>query len=332
MPEPRSTKLVICVWHRFPLWCFPAWLTDAIRQRHPEMYVVHLPDYTGLAEELEDGDILVGYSVKPEQFAAAKKLKWIHSTAAAVHQLMFPELVASAVIVTNARSVHAVCMAEHTMALLLALARRLPSAFRHQQEARWAQQEIWQELSPVEINGRVLGLVGLGAIGNELARRARAFGMRIIAVKKHPERHAELADEVYGPEQLDRLLEQADFAVLCAPATPETQRLISRPQLERMKRTAYLVNVSRGALVDEAALIAALESGRIAGAALDVASEEPLPPENPLWRAPNLLLTPHIAAVSERLWHRHAALLLLNLERYFAGRELENVVDKSRGY
>lgn len=331
-PPPRETKLLISVWHRFPLWCFPVWLTDAIRQRYPEMVVVHLPDYAGLDEELADVDILVGFSVKPEQFARVKKLKWIHSTAAAVHQLMFPELVASPVIVTNARTVHAVCMAEHTMSLLLALARRLPAAVRHQLESRWAQQPIWEESSPIEINGRVLGLVGLGAIGSEVARRARVFGMRIVAIKRHPQRNAEAADEVYPPEELNRLLEKADFVVLCAPATAETRGMISYPQLDAMKKNAYLINVSRGTLVDEQALVGALETGQIAGAALDVTAEEPLPSESPLWRAPHLLITPHMAAVSERLWHRHAALLLSNLERWFAGQELENIVDKTLGY
>ncbi|HKZ51907.1 MAG TPA: D-2-hydroxyacid dehydrogenase [Candidatus Acidoferrales bacterium] len=333
MPNSAETKLVACIRHHFDQWCFPDWLTAAIRRRYPEMKVVHLPDYTGLDEEIRDADIYVGWSLKPEQIASAGKLKWIHATAAGVDQLMREDIRRSPVIVTNSSGVMTVPMAEHTLGLILALARRLPSAVRYQQQKHWAQQDIWDEKpQPMEINGRTLVIVGFGAIGRELARRARACEMRVVGVKRDPSRGGEDADRVVGADELDAALAEGDFVVLATPMTPETRHLFGRERFAAMKPTAYFINIGRGALVDTEALVAALREGKIAGAAIDVAEREPLAPDSPLWEAPNLLITPHLSAASERLWHRHAALLLDNLDRYFAGRELLNVVDKDRGY
>ena len=333
MPTPADTKLVACVRHKFTHWRFPAWLADQIKLRYAEMTVVHLPDYTRLAEELEDADIFVGWSVRPEQFARARKLKWIHATAAGVEQLMRDDIRQSGVVITNASGVMTVPMAEHTLGLILALARRLPSAVRYQQEKHWAQQDIWdEEPRPLEIHGRSLTIVGYGAIGRELARYARACGMRVVGVKRDPTRGAEHADQVVSNEQLDAALSEADFVVVATPVTLETQRFFNAGRFAAMKKTAYFINVGRGILVDTEALIEALQQRRIAGAAIDVADVEPLPPEHPLWSAPNLLITPHIAAVSERLWERHAELLFDNLERYFSGQPLRNLVGKEQGY
>ena len=333
MPSPAETKIVLCIWHKFDQWRFPEWLAVAIRKRYPEMKVVHLPDYKGLDEEIRDADIFCGFSLKPEQVAAARRLKWIHCLAAGVNQLMRDDIRRSSVVITNSRHVHAVTMAEHTLGLMLALARRLPSAARYQLEKHWAQQEIWDETPhPMEINGRTLVIIGYGAIGQELAKRARACDMRVVGVKRDPARGGEHADRVVGTGELASVLPEADFVVLAAPLTPETEHAFGPAHFGAMKKTAYFVNVGRGALVDEKALVAALEERSIAGAAIDVAETEPLAADSPLWSAPNLFITPHLAGVSERLWHRHAALLLDNLERYFAEKELLNVVDKERGY
>jgi phosphoglycerate dehydrogenase-like enzyme len=156
--------------------------------------------------------------------------------------------------------------------------------------------------------------------------------MRVVGVKRDPTCGAEHADAVVGIEQMSAALAEADFVVLATPALPETERFFAAAQFAAMKKTAYFINIGRGVLVDNATLVAALREGRIGGASIDVAEVEPLPPDDPLWDAPNLFITPHLSAVSERLWHRHAALLFENLERYFAGRELLNVVDKQRGY
>ncbi len=332
-PRPAETKLLICVWHHFTLWRAPAEMAEQVRRRWPKMNVVHLPTYDRLDDEVADMDIFVGFSLRPEQFVRARKLKWIHSTAAGVSQLMYPELRASRVIVTNISGVHAIPLAEHILGTLVALARNLPAAVRYQQERRWAQQEIWDSpLRPRELAGQVLLVVGFGAIGREVARRIRPLGMKIWAVTRSGKADTKLADRVLPASRLDDALRGADFVVLAAPETPETRHLIGARQLVTMKPTAFLLNVARGSLVDEAALTAALERHAIAGAALDVTQHEPLPPESPLWGLDNVFITPHISAVSEHLWERQTALLLENLERWFRGRKLLNRVDLKRGY
>ena len=274
------------------------------------------------------------WSLRPEQLRAARKLRWIHSPAAAVHALMIPEIVAGDVVVTNARDVHGPVVAEHVIALVLALAKRLPSAFRYQQQSLWAQGQIWRESPhPREIAGATLGLVGLGSIGLETAKRAAGLGMKVIAVREHADQATEPSVvKVFGPNELDQMLQASDYVVLAAPLTPRTRALINHERLRQMKPDAYLINVSRGALLDQAALLDALRQHRIAGAALDVFEQEPLPPDSPLWRTENMVITPHTAALTDKLWERHYTLLSENLRRFLAGAPLLNVVDKKRGY
>jgi phosphoglycerate dehydrogenase-like enzyme len=330
---PAHTKLLICVWHPFTQWRPHPLMAEAIRRRWPDMRVVHLPTYDRLPEELPDTDIFVGYSLRPQQLLDAKKLKWIHSTAAGVAQLMYPELRESKLLVTNPSGIFSVPMAEHTMGLLLALARNFPDSVRHQDRANWGQQELWDRPQHLtELNGQVLLIVGYGSIGLELARRARAFDMRVWGVTRSGKGDSTLAEKIVPAPQLENVLPEADYVVLAAPETPETQQLMGASQIANMKRGARLINVGRGSLLDEAALVRALENGVLGGAALDVTGKEPLPPESPLWKAPNLLITPHTSAVSDRLWHRQTALLLELLERWFDGRDLFNQVDFARGY
>lgn len=333
MPRPEETKLVAFIRHPFDQWRFPSWLAEEIRRRYPGLKVVHLEDTTRLADEIADADIFAGWTLKPEQFARAAKLKWIHATAAGVDQLMREDVRRSAVVITNSSSVLTLPMAEHTLALMLALARRFPSAVRYQEKRHWAQQEIWDESPhPRELYGSTIVVVGYGAVGRELGRRVRAMGMTVIGVKRDPTRGAEHADRVVAAVQLEEVLGLGDFVVLATPVTPQTQRLFGRRQFSAMKPSAYFINIARGVLVDTEALVEALRERVIAGAAIDVAEREPLVPESSLWNAPNLFITPHLAAVSEPLWQRHAALLFENLDRWFAGRELLNLVDKERGY
>lgn len=333
MPRPEETKLVACMAPPFTQWRFPDWLAAAMRKRYPGLQVVHLLDYSRLEEEIRDADIFLGWWLSRAQFAQARRLKWIHTLGAGVDQWFRDDILAAKLLITNSRHVHAITIAEHALGLILALARRFPSAAGYQRQKFWAQQEVWdEEPHPMEINGRTLLVVGYGAIGQELGRRARACGMRVVGVKRDPTRGGEHADSVLGTEALDTALAVADFVVLATPFTPETKHLFDRRRFEAMKKTAYFINIGRGVLVDTNALLAALQEKLIAGAAIDVAEQEPLPPDSPLWTAPNLLITPHLAGASERLWHRHAALALENLDRYFAGRELLNVVDKQRGY
>jgi phosphoglycerate dehydrogenase-like enzyme len=257
----------------------------------------------------------------------------LHSTAAGVAQLMYPELRNSGIILTNASGVHAIPMAEHVVGMMIALAKNFHGTMRYQLRRQWAQQEIWDgPARPTELAGRVALLVGFGAIGRAVAERLKPFGMAHWAVTRSGQADPALAARVFPATQLDSALSGADFVILAAPQTPETHHLIGERQLALMKTSAFLINVARGSLVDETALVSALERHAIAGAGLDVTAEEPLPPSSPLWSLENVLITPHTRGASERLWEREKELLLDNLERWFRGQPLRNQVDLARGY
>jgi len=334
--QPAATKLVICVWHRFSLWNPPPEMPQRVRERWPEMRAIHLPNYENLDRELPDTDIFVGFSLRPEQFTLAHKLKWIHSTAAAVGQLMYPELRSSGIELTNASGIHIIPMSEHIIGTLVSLARRFPDCVRYQQQSHWSQQDLWDgvpaRLRPRELHGQTVLFIGFGSIGQEAARLARALGMRILAVTRSGGSNEPRAEQTLPASRLHDALPQADFVVLAAPETPETRHMMGEHEFALMKTSAYFINVARGALVDEPALVHALQQRKIAGAALDVTSQEPLPPDSPLWKLDNVFITPHVSAVSEHLWQRHTDLLMENLERWFSGRELLNRVDLARGY
>jgi D-2-hydroxyacid dehydrogenase (NADP+) len=308
-------------------------MAETLRARWPDMRVVHLPDYDTLPKELPDTDIFIGYSLRAEQLKDARKLKWIHSTAAGVAQLMYPELRDTGILVTNPRGVFSVPMAEHTLGMMIAMARNYPDSVRFQEKSTWGQQTLWnmpQQLT--ELNGKILLIVGFGSIGAELAKRAKAFEMRVWGVTRSGKGDASLAEKIVPASELKDVLPEADYVVIAAPETTETKQLIGTAEISKMKRGARLLNVGRGSLLDEAALIVALESRHLGGAALDVTSVEPLPADSPLWRAPNLFITPHTSAVSDRLWQRETELLADLLERWFSGREMKNIVDLGRGY
>jgi len=326
-------KILIVHYHPFELWSAPAWVRERLARDFPQAQVVQLPGYDRVPEEIADTDIFIGWSLRPEQFAEAKRLKWIHSPAAAVHQLMYPEMINSDVVITNAREIHGPVVAEHAIALVLALAKRLPQAMRYQAKRQWAQQELWDERPrPREIAGATVAVVGMGSIGREFTARAKALGMKVLAVREDPKKGTAGADTVYGSAQLDEVLPLADYVLLCAPVTPATTGMMNQARLARMKPDACLLNVSRGPLIDEPALLEALQRRTIAGAALDVFVEEPLPPESPFWTLENLFITPHTAAVTERLWDRHYALIRENLERFLQGQPLLHEVNKKGGY
>ena len=326
-------KVLIFVHHPFHLWNAPAWFAERLRTEFPSLDIVHLPDYNRVDAEIIDAEIAVTWSVRPEQIKSAKKLRWIHSPAAAVHQLIFPELVESDIVLTNAREVHGPVVAEHVIAQIFALAKKIPDAVRFQEKHEWGQQRMWDALPHVrEVAGATIGLVGLGSIGRAVAKNAKALGMRVVAVREHQEKGTDAADSVFGPDQIDEVFRQADYVVLAAPVTGQTKSLANKERLALMKSDACLINVARGQLIDEAALASALREKRIGGAALDVFPKEPLAADSPLWDIPNLLITPHTAALTDKLWERHYALFAENLGRYAGGKELRGVVDKKRGY
>jgi phosphoglycerate dehydrogenase-like enzyme len=220
------------------------------------------------------------------------------------------------------------------MALILALAKNLPQAMKFQARRIWGQEEMWNSFPrPREIAGATLGLVGLGSIGSHLAKHGAGLGMRVVAVRKNLEKpKPQGVEEVLPLAELDTLVSQSDFVALTVPLTPATLGLMNASRFARMKPDACLINVGRGPLVDEAALLAVLRERKIGGAALDVFEREPLPADSPLWGLENLLITPHTAGLTEKLWDRQYELISENLRRYLQHRPLLAVVDKQKGY
>jgi len=332
-PDDPISKLLIAVHHPFDQWNAPAWFPQRLQREFPQVNVVNLPDYKRIDAEIVDAEIVVAWSIRPEQIAAAKKLRWIHSPAAAVHLLIFPELVDSAIVLTNAREVHGPVVAEHVIALIFALAKKIPGSVRLQEKHVWGQQILWDELPRIrEVAGDTLGMIGLGSIGRPVVKSAKALGMRVIAVREHPGKGSEGADVIFGPTQIDEVFRQSDYIVLAAPVTASTKAIANAERLALMKRDACLINVGRGQLVDEPALAAALREKRIGGAALDVFPKEPLASDSLLWDVPNLLITPHTAALTDKLWERHYALFSENLRRYLKREPLLAMVNKRKGY
>jgi phosphoglycerate dehydrogenase-like enzyme len=326
-------KLLIALYHRFHPWIAPQWFSERLRADFPQIEVVQLPNYDRITEEITDADLAIAWSLHGDQITAAKKLRWIHSTAAAVHALMTPELQASDIVVTNARAVHGPVVAEHAMSLVFALAKRLPEAAKFQAQRHWAQQEICEtHPRPRELKDATMVIVGFGSIGTSLAKLARALGIRVVAVREHPEKGSELADAMYGFDDLNRALGEGDFVVLATPVTAKTHHLMNAERLGHLKPDAYLINVGRGVLIDEEAFEHALRTNRFAGAALDVTTEEPLPPGSPLWTMENVFITPHTAGFAEKMWERHYIAYTENLRRYLAGEPLLWTVDKKAGY
>jgi phosphoglycerate dehydrogenase-like enzyme len=327
--KPENTKLTICVSHPFTQWRPTPAMPETLRPRWSTMKVVHLPEYKHLAKELTDTDIFVGYSPRPEQLVDARKLQWIHSTAAG-----------AAHVSRVARFRHCGDEPQRTFFRSDGGAHHGAAAgaeFSRLGAASGAftlgQQEIWDQPQRLaELNAQVLLIVGYGSIGRELARRATAFDMRVWGVTRTGQGHTTYVEKIVPVSELHQVLPHADFVVIAAPETPETRHLIGRAELARMKPSARVVNVSRGSLLDEMALVQALKEQRLGGAALDVTAIELLGPKSPLWKTPHLMITPHTSAVRGRLWKRQTENLAELLERCFGGRELFNRVDLSRGY
>lgn len=333
-PDHQIRKLLIATHHRLGLWIAPESFAEKIRGAFPQLEVERVTTYEGIDNELAGAEILFSDSLRPEQFAVARNLRWIHSPSAAVHQLMFPALVNSNVILTNAREVHGRGVAEHVMALILAVAKRILESVRFQQKHVWGQKILWDGgACPADIADATLVIVGFGSIGRNVARFAHAMGMRVVVVREHPaETKPEFIEEELPSSRLHDALGRADYLVLCPPLTPATRGMIGREQLAKMKPSAYLINVGRGPLLVESELIEALRERKITGAALDVFDTEPLPADSPLWDLENLLITPHTAGMDTRLWEHHYKLFSENLRRYFTGEPLLGMVDKRQGY
>jgi phosphoglycerate dehydrogenase-like enzyme len=325
--------IVVAVYSDGPAWTLPRPFVAALRRDFPQHTFLDAWDAETLARLLPDADVAFSAAIRRTEFASLPRLRWVQSPAVGVGGMLGPELVASPVVLTSARGVRARAIAEHVLGVTLALARRLPLVIRRQTLHQWALDEIETSGAIRTLSGRRLAMVGLGAIGLEVARLASAFGLRVSAIRKRSgQPRPQTVDEVLPPERLFDLLPRSDVVVLAAPLTPETNRLIGRQALDCIKPGAFLVNVGRGKLIDDEAVIEALLDGRLGGAALDVFTKEPLDSASPYWDLPNVIVTPHISGAMEDYWTPLVALFADNLRRFEAGHPLLNVVDKHAGY
>jgi phosphoglycerate dehydrogenase-like enzyme len=348
--------LVIDLADERPIFSLPRHVVDAILAALPsgwETVVVDAgasgtgdggPDASPAAlEAVGDAEVYLGYGVPEDLLRAGPGLRWVHSGAAGVRYSLTPEMRRRDVVLTNSAGIHGPPVAETVLGYILYFARGLDHAVAMQRRRAWDLGELGSSDSPMrEIGRSTVGVVGLGGIGREVARRALALGARVVAVRRSSDpgwtgapRDGPAGAGVRtlgGEGGLRRLLEMSHYVVVCVPETTRTRALLGAEQLAWMREDGVLVNVSRGGIVVEDALLATLRAGRIRGAALDVFATEPLPPDHPLRDAPNLLITPHTSAYTHHFWEREAALIVENIQRYVAGEPLRNMVDKHEGY
>ena len=326
-------KVLLATYTPVAAWNMPDVYVERLRRDFQEHTFVRASSDAETLERIPDAEVAFGTRFTRDHLAAAQRLRWIHSPAAGVGNLLFPEMVASPVEITNNRGNSAATIAEHVIAVTLALLRGLPLAWRRQTERNWSQDEI-NAGPPMRMlrECRVL-VVGLGAIGAGVATLAHAFGAYVVGVRRRPGQPAPAGvATVVAPDRLAAELPLADVVVVAAPDTSETVRLIGEAELALMKDDAVLVNVSRGSLIDEAALVRTLETGRLRGAALDVFEQEPLTAGSPLWDRRDVLITPHVAGFHKDHWDIVVGTFSENLRRFMAGEPLVNRVDKKAGY
>jgi phosphoglycerate dehydrogenase-like enzyme len=290
-----------------------------------------------LSAHLPDAEIVCSYSIPTDWHKLAPKLRWVQFPGAGVDSLAPTGLLDanSGVIVTTAAGIHAENISEYVFGSMLMFNWNWPQMVRLQDKHVWARSATWYHLGGRELAGHTLGIVGLGHIGRRIAQLGNAFGMHVLGTRRSIHNSGELeqdVDQSFPPEQLHELLQLSDYVVISVPLTRETEKLIGEAELHMMRSNAYLVNIARGRVIDEQALIRALREGWIAGAGLDVTEEEPLPSESPLYSMPNVILTPHISGNSVHYDARLAALFADNLKRYRSGQQLQNQYEPSRGY
>lgn len=360
-------RVVLDMNDRRPIWAMPAWVPERLRAALPTGWeLVHVTDFTdgsgdgagrvapAVLASLGGAEVYLGYGVAADVLRQGTSLKWVHSGAAGVGNSLTPEMLASSVVFTNSAGIHAQPLAETVLGMILFFGRGFDFAVANQARGAWDTKPFYVAGAPLrELGDTTVGLVGFGGIGREIARRVASLGARVIALKRTPPLPGEanletvsgggtLGDRIellHGPSGLDAVLRESDVVVLCAPETAQTRGLLDAPALARMKDGAVLINVGRGKLLDEAALVSELQAGRLRGAGLDVFAKEPLAAEHPLWALPNVLITPHVSAVTRGFWERETRLILHNLDCLLAGEDpradetrWRNVVDKLEGY
>jgi len=348
MSRHPSRRLVVDLAATSRNWALPGWGADAIRAAAPggwDVYIVQDSTVSdgdgggGVGTEVlgaaRDAEVYFGFGLSPQLFDAASELRWVHSAAAGVASLLFPSMRASDVILTNSAGVMGDTIAEHVLGGVIYLLRSFDIAVSLQAQRQWDKEPFVGTASSVrELSECRALVVGTGGIGGAVARHFEALGVQCTGVRRRPELGVPAGfQRVVGPTRLDAELPAADILVLTAPLTPDTGTLLTGARMDCLPPGAIVVNVARGALLDEAALADRLGRRSLRGAVLDVFQKEPLPPDSPLWGLRQVLLTPHVAAVSpRRFWERELELFLDNWVRYRRGDPLRNLVDKVAGY
>ena len=308
-------------------------VTDAelaqIREAAPAAEVVIARNDEEALEHLPDAEVILGL-VERRTFAEARKLRWVHAVVSGIDVMLFPELVASDVLVTGEKALVGEHLADHAFALLLALTRQLKRAILEAPNSWPSRLPMRREM--IELTGLTMGIVGLGGTGKAVALRAAAFGMDVIAVDVEALQRPPGVRELWNMDHFHDLLGASDVVVICCPLTEATRGLLDNQAFAAIKPGSYLINVTRGPIIDGDALVIALRDGKVAGAGLDVTPVEPLPPEHPLWRMPNVVITPHTAGASQMRGHRNVQRFIENLRCYRAGQPLDGLIDKQKGY
>ncbi len=326
-------KILIFIQWPVKAWSIPDAQALELARRFPDVHFIRAHTLDEAARAIVDVDACFTPHLLPEMIAQAPRLRWVHSSAAAVEGLLpLPELAAAGVTVTNSRGIQAIPIAEHVLGGLLVLSRRFNRTLAAQHDRLWIQNALSDEW-PRMLHGQRMTIVGLGTIGLEIAKRAHAFGIRVTAVRRHPEREQPACvDQVVGAHALDEALADRDIVVVSAPGIASTRGMIGAPQLAQLRRGAILVNIARAGIVNGTAMHAALASGQLGGAVLDVFEQEPLPATDPLWTTPNVVITPHSAGFRASHWDEVVALYSDNLRRFQSGAPLQNIVDRAYGY
>lgn len=291
----------------------------------PRVRVASVSDRTKWLHEAPETEVILGFRPLRDATLRARRLRWVHATGAGVERLC-QDVAGTDIIVTNSH-IHGDVIAEYVFGMLLGHARRLREFFQYQEKHRWAH----HDLRGLLLAGRTMGILGLGTLGAAVARRAAAFGMHVVGTKR-TQASVPHVDRVFPPDRLDEVLHASNVLVITLPFTSETNGLIGPHELALLPRGAFVINVGRGGIVEEAALLHALRSGHLGGAGFDVFEQEPLPEGSPLWDAPGMIITSHCAGAFEGYMDRAVPLFCENLRRYLAGQPLLNVVDVSRGY
>jgi phosphoglycerate dehydrogenase-like enzyme len=325
--------LIFTVWP-VAFWQTPKLQVARLRQQFPEVQFIHAANDEEAAAAIDMVDVALASRLSRVMLERAGRLRWVHSTAAAVTNLLpLGDFADRGILLTNSRGIQAAPIAEFVMGGLLVLSRRFNRMLEAQRERRWIQNELTAGEWPWGLSGRTMTIVGFGTIGQAVARRAHAFGMRVTGVRRRSDQPApEFVEKIVGSERLTEALHGCDVLVLSAPSLPETDRLIRAEQIAMLNSGAVIINVARGSIIDENALVEALQTGRLGGAVLDVFTREPLDPASPLWTLPNVIVSPHSSGVRPDHWGEVIDLFSENLRRFQRGEPLLNLVDAAAGY